>query len=105
MLAAASLNAPSAGSVNQVMIGRQLVKKHAIATVDYALQLAAGAGFYRANVSNGDFVTSRPLAITRCNLDRRPDIRVRRRLDCRLTISFDGQSAVPAIARCRSWRY
>jgi alkylation response protein AidB-like acyl-CoA dehydrogenase len=49
MLAAARLNAPSAGSVNQVMIGRQLVERHAIATVDYALQLAGGAGFYRSN--------------------------------------------------------
>jgi len=49
MLAAVHLNAPSAGSVNQVMIGRHLVEKHAIATVDYALQLAAGAGFYRGN--------------------------------------------------------
>src|SRR5262245_29083794 len=47
MLATARRNAPSAGSVNQVMIGRQLVERHAIATVDYALQLAGG--FYRAN--------------------------------------------------------
>jgi len=42
MLAAASLNAPSAGSVNQVMIGRQLVKKHAIATVDYCVATRRG---------------------------------------------------------------
>jgi alkylation response protein AidB-like acyl-CoA dehydrogenase len=48
MLAAARLNAPSASSVNQVMIGRQLVERHAIATVDHAMQLAGGAGFYRA---------------------------------------------------------
>jgi alkylation response protein AidB-like acyl-CoA dehydrogenase len=49
MLASARLNAPSAGSVNEVMIGRQLVERHAIASVEYALQLAGGAGFYRMN--------------------------------------------------------
>jgi alkylation response protein AidB-like acyl-CoA dehydrogenase len=48
MLAAARLNAPSAETVNQVMIGRQLVARHAIAAVDAALELAGGAGFYRA---------------------------------------------------------
>ena len=48
MLAAARANAPSAGSVNQVMIGRQLVARHAIAAVDLAMELAQGAGFYRA---------------------------------------------------------
>jgi len=76
------------------MIGRQLVEKHAIATVDYALQLAAGAGFYRANGLERRFRDIQALAITRCNLDRRPNNRVRWRLDCRLTISFDGQFAV-----------
>ena len=48
MLAAARLNAPSAETVNQVMIGRQLVGRHAIAAVDYAMEVAGGAGFYRA---------------------------------------------------------
>jgi alkylation response protein AidB-like acyl-CoA dehydrogenase len=48
MLAAVRLNAPSAGTVNQVMIGRQLVARHAIAAVDLAMELAGGAGFYRA---------------------------------------------------------
>jgi alkylation response protein AidB-like acyl-CoA dehydrogenase len=48
MLAAVRLNAPSADSVNQVMIGRQLVGRHAIASVEYAMELAGGAGFYRS---------------------------------------------------------
>jgi alkylation response protein AidB-like acyl-CoA dehydrogenase len=48
MLAAVRLNAPSANTVNQVMIGRQLVERHAIAAVEYAMQLAGGAGFYRS---------------------------------------------------------
>jgi alkylation response protein AidB-like acyl-CoA dehydrogenase len=48
MLAAVRLNAPSADTVNQVMIGRQLVTRHAIAAVDLAMELAGGAGFYRS---------------------------------------------------------
>ena len=48
MLAAVRLNAPSAVTVNQVMIGRQLVGRHAIAAVEYAMELAGGAGFYRS---------------------------------------------------------
>ena len=48
MLAAARLNAPSAETVNQVMIGRQLVGRHAIAAVEHAMELAGGAGFYRS---------------------------------------------------------
>src|SRR5882757_7849267 len=48
MLAAVRLNAPSAETVNQVMIGRQLVARHAIAAVDLAMELAGGAGFYRS---------------------------------------------------------
>jgi alkylation response protein AidB-like acyl-CoA dehydrogenase len=48
MLAAVRLNSPSAGTVNQVMIGRQLVARHAIASVDLAMELAGGVGFYRS---------------------------------------------------------
>jgi indole-3-acetate monooxygenase len=48
MLDAANLNAPSAATVNQVMIGRQLVARHAIETVELAMEVAGGAGFYRA---------------------------------------------------------
>ena len=48
MLAAVRLNAPSASTVNQVMIGRQLAARHAIAAVELAMELAGGAGFYRA---------------------------------------------------------
>ena len=48
MLAAVRRNAPSADTVNQVMIGRQLVARHAMAAVDLAMELAQGAGFYRA---------------------------------------------------------
>jgi alkylation response protein AidB-like acyl-CoA dehydrogenase len=48
MLAAVRVNAPSAETINQVMIGRQLVERHAIATVERAMELAGGAGFYRS---------------------------------------------------------
>jgi alkylation response protein AidB-like acyl-CoA dehydrogenase len=48
MLAAIRLNAPSAATINQVMIGRQLVARHAIAAVEHAMELAGGAGFYRS---------------------------------------------------------
>ena len=48
MLAAVRLNAPSAATINQVMIGRQLVERHAIAAVEFAMEMAGGAGFYRA---------------------------------------------------------
>jgi len=48
MLAAVRLNAPSAETVNQIMIGKQLVTRHAIAAVEFAMELSGGAGFYRA---------------------------------------------------------
>ena len=48
MLAATRINAPSAATVNQVMIGKNLVTRHAIAAVELAMELAGGAGFYRA---------------------------------------------------------
>jgi len=48
MLAAIRLNAPSAETVNQVMMGRQLVGRHALAAVEFAMELAGGAGFYRS---------------------------------------------------------
>jgi alkylation response protein AidB-like acyl-CoA dehydrogenase len=48
MLKAVEFNAPSAETVNQVMIGRQLASQHAIAAVTYAMELAGGAGFYRS---------------------------------------------------------
>jgi len=48
MLAAVRLNAPSAGTINQVMIGRTLVTRHAIAAVEHAMEVAGGAGFYRS---------------------------------------------------------
>jgi indole-3-acetate monooxygenase len=48
MLAAIRLSAPSAETVNQVMIGRELVGRHALAAVNLAMELAGGAGFYRS---------------------------------------------------------
>ena len=48
MLGAVRLNGPSADTVNQVMIGRQLVQRHAIAAVEYAMEMAGGVGFYRS---------------------------------------------------------
>jgi alkylation response protein AidB-like acyl-CoA dehydrogenase len=49
MIATAAQDAPSASSVNEIMIGRALVASHAIEAVELAMELAGGAGFYRAN--------------------------------------------------------
>jgi alkylation response protein AidB-like acyl-CoA dehydrogenase len=49
MVETAERNAPSAESVNEVMIGRALVARHAIETVELAMELAGGASFYRDN--------------------------------------------------------
>jgi alkylation response protein AidB-like acyl-CoA dehydrogenase len=48
MLGAVRLNAPSASTINQVMTGKQLVTRHAIAAVEYAMEVAGGVGFYRS---------------------------------------------------------
>jgi alkylation response protein AidB-like acyl-CoA dehydrogenase len=48
MLASIRLSVPSAETVNQVMIGRVLVARHALTAVDLAMELASGAGFYRS---------------------------------------------------------
>jgi indole-3-acetate monooxygenase len=42
-------NAPSADTINEVMIGRNLVAENAIRTVELAMELAGGAAFYRSN--------------------------------------------------------
>ncbi len=49
MIAAVERDAPSAESVNDVMIGRALVAEHALKSVELAMELAGGAGIYRAN--------------------------------------------------------
>ncbi|MBL8577513.1 MAG: acyl-CoA dehydrogenase family protein [Mesorhizobium sp.] len=48
MVSTAEQNAPSAQSVNEIMIGRTLVARNAIEAVELALELAGGAGFYRS---------------------------------------------------------
>ncbi|HWE18763.1 MAG TPA: acyl-CoA dehydrogenase family protein [Hyphomicrobiaceae bacterium] len=48
MLGAVRLNDPSASTINQVMTGKQLVTRHAIAAVEYAMEVAGGVGFYRS---------------------------------------------------------
>ena len=47
MIAAAEENDPGEASINKVMIGRRLVEQAALRTVELAMQLAGGAGFYR----------------------------------------------------------
>ena len=49
MIKTAERNEPSADTVNEVMIGRSLVASNAIKAVELAMELAGGAGFYRAN--------------------------------------------------------
>lgn len=48
MLATVAENAPSAETVNRVMMGRTLVARHALAVGDLALEAAGGTGFYRS---------------------------------------------------------
>jgi alkylation response protein AidB-like acyl-CoA dehydrogenase len=48
MLAAVDRNAPSADTVNQVLMGKILGADHAIRSVELAMELASGAGFYRS---------------------------------------------------------
>lgn len=48
MVEVAETMAPSAESVSEATIGRQLVEQNAIRTVELAMELAAGQGFYRA---------------------------------------------------------
>jgi alkylation response protein AidB-like acyl-CoA dehydrogenase len=48
MLAAVRGGKPGAETTNEVMMGRHLVAKHAIAAVELAMETAGGAGFYRA---------------------------------------------------------
>ncbi|SOC46134.1 alkylation response protein AidB-like acyl-CoA dehydrogenase [Rhizobium subbaraonis] len=48
MIEVVERNAPSAETVNEVMIGRALVAQHAIHAVELAMELAGGSGFYRS---------------------------------------------------------
>jgi alkylation response protein AidB-like acyl-CoA dehydrogenase len=47
MLAAVRRNSPGPDSVNEVMMAKHLLAQHAIQTVEYAMEAAGGAGFYR----------------------------------------------------------
>jgi indole-3-acetate monooxygenase len=47
MLAAVRKNSPGAESVNEVMMAKQLLTRHALETVELAMEAAGGAGFYR----------------------------------------------------------
>ena len=49
MVAVVERNAPSAESVNDVMMGRNLLAEHAIRSVELAMEVAGGACIYRAN--------------------------------------------------------
>ena len=49
MLDTVARNAPSADTVNEVMIGRTLVARHAIKALELAMELAGGASFFRKN--------------------------------------------------------
>jgi alkylation response protein AidB-like acyl-CoA dehydrogenase len=48
MLAAVRGNKPGPETTNEIMIGRSLVARHAIAAVELAMETAGGSGFYRA---------------------------------------------------------
>jgi indole-3-acetate monooxygenase len=48
MLAAVDRNAPSAETVNAVMIGKTLGADHMLRAVELAMELGSGAGFYRS---------------------------------------------------------
>ena len=48
MLETVAGNAPSADTVNEVMIGRTLVARHSIRAVELAMELTGGQSFYRS---------------------------------------------------------
>lgn len=48
MVEAASCGTTSAETVNDVMIGKRLVTEHGIRAVEFAMEAAGGAGFYRS---------------------------------------------------------
>lgn len=47
MLSVTRRNSPSAETVNDVMVGRQLVARHAIHAVELAMEAAGGAGYFK----------------------------------------------------------
>jgi hypothetical protein len=47
MIAAAERGEPSPATTNEIMIGRSLVARHAIAATELAMETAGGAAFYR----------------------------------------------------------
>jgi acyl-CoA dehydrogenase len=49
MLDIVARNVSSAETVNEIMIGRALLARHAISSVELAMELAGGASFYRAS--------------------------------------------------------
>jgi alkylation response protein AidB-like acyl-CoA dehydrogenase len=49
MLAAYAKGEPSAETTNEIVMGRTLVARHCLATVDLAMESAGGAAFYRDN--------------------------------------------------------
>jgi alkylation response protein AidB-like acyl-CoA dehydrogenase len=49
MLAAVARGEPGRATTNEIMIGRSLVARHALATADLAMEAAGGAAFYRDN--------------------------------------------------------
>ena len=49
MLDVIAENAPSADTVNRVMMGKTLATRHALAVGELAMEAAGGASFYRAN--------------------------------------------------------
>jgi indole-3-acetate monooxygenase len=49
MLSVVRRNAPSAASINDAMMGRQLCARHAIRTVELAMEAAGGASYFKRN--------------------------------------------------------
>jgi alkylation response protein AidB-like acyl-CoA dehydrogenase len=48
MLAAVRKNSPGPRSINEVMMAKHLLARHAIEAVEFAMEAAGGAGFYRS---------------------------------------------------------
>ncbi len=94
MLAVVARGAPSAESINEVMIGRQLVERNAIRTVE----LAMGSGGRRGgSTGRRDWsavsAIFRRRAIIRCRRDRRPNMPVPWRSACRPIKFSDAKQA------------
>lgn len=75
MIAAAATNDPGLAITNRVMIGRTLVARGVLKTVELAMEAAGGSAFYRSAGLERLFRDAQPLAIILCAKARNAPMR------------------------------